>query len=108
MKKDILVLGSSDDLDLGEEAPGDEEENGDADAGQKAEVDVEQDRRNEGGHPDEGLGDRPPGVAEEVLVLLEDTDQGHQDDGGQNSLEMTEHDNNLITVVLQETRNLLQ
>ena len=55
LKKDILVLGSSDDLDLGKEAPGDEEENGDADAGQKTEVDVEQDREEEGRDPNDGL-----------------------------------------------------
>ena len=66
LKKDILVLGSSDHLDLRKEAPGDEEENGDADAGQKAEVNVEQDREEEGRDPNDGLRLWPPGVSDKV------------------------------------------
>ena len=91
MKKDILVLGSSDDLDLGEEAPGDEEENGDADAGQKAEVDVEQDREEEGRDPNDGLRLWPPGVADKVPELRQDAEEWDDDDGRQDGLEGSKH-----------------
>ena len=87
MEEDISVIGASYELDLGEVSPRDQEHERDDDADEESEVDVEQDGRDEGGHPDEGLGERPPGVAEEVLVLLQDADQGHKDDGGENSLE---------------------
>ena len=86
LHEEILVLGPSDELDLGEVTPRDEEEKRDADADDEADVDVEEDGEQEGRHPDEGFGGRPPSEADKVPELNEDAQQGHQDDGRQNSL----------------------
>ena len=87
LDEEILVLSPSDEFDLGEESPRNEKENRDTDADDEADVDVEEDGEEEGGHPDEGLGGRPPCETDKVPELNEDAQEGHHDDGGQNSLE---------------------
>ncbi len=47
----------------------------------KAKVDVEEDGEEEGGQPDEGLGDGPFGVSDQVPELRHDAEQRHDDDG---------------------------
>ena len=85
-----MILGSTDELDLGEVSPRDEEEKRDDEADDEAEVDVDEDGDEEGGHPDEGLGERPLGVADEVLELEEDAEERDKDDGRQDGLKREE------------------
>jgi len=86
LQEKILVFRSADELDLGEVSPRDEEEKGDDDADDEAEVDVDEDGDEEGGHPNESLREGSFGVADQVLELEEDSEQGDEDDGRQDGL----------------------
>ena len=87
LEEQILTLRATDELDLGEVSPRDEEEKRDDETDDEAEVNVDEDGDEEGRDPDEGLGEGPLGVADEVFELEEDAEEGDEDDGRQDRLE---------------------
>ena len=85
---EVIELCPPNDLDFRKISPRDEEENGDGDSWKEAEFNIEQNREEKGRGPDEGLGERPFCVANEILELGQDAEQRHDDDGRQNGLEL--------------------
>jgi len=75
LQKEILIFGSSDKLDLREISPSDEEEEGDGDAHDQADVDVQEDGAQERGHPNEGLRGRATREADKVPELNKDAEK---------------------------------